>query len=539
MRPQLITLVLTSSNLVSASATQLNDSTGNKDPTLQICHESGSTVEGETLERRTWASRAPLGAAKAKRDKSSILRQNKQSQARDHGNGDSDSDSDEDGDEDGDERGNEGGAGEEDDRRPSDNPPHTTTPLTLSTSATLSSNVPSTTSTPISIYPPISTTTGALSSPSAGIDDGNGERNPPNQQASDDHDGDGGNGDGDSDHHISNIVSGVVGGFLLLSVLLFGWYWVAIRRKQRDPLSRQRVALAKDTDLESHVTVDLTNGSHSSHSGLRDAGSSSDELSSYTMPTVPVAADGTLGAPGMERITFGGAAHGLLMLPLSSAAHVEPYPSLQRAPMASSPATSHMSFMDAYATPHSAHSQAHSKPYPPTGSPQGSTPPVFPPLGAPMRPLLQIGAPPMHSSLVPGTMELDGRPPPPRYPDAVATSQGPGLSPTSPLPVSPLSMNSPRDGPQAPTPLLAGERQYHSHLQQYDGPRQSNYEGYEPSTLPEVVSPICQLGQTSASLPEYDESAEAARSGVNSHAFVNEHHPGDEKQALQQPIARY
>lgn len=91
-------------------------------------------------------------------------------------------------------------------------------------------------------------------------------------------------------------------------------------------------------------------------------------------------------------------------------------------------------------------------------------------------------------------MELDGRPPPPGYPDAIAASQAPGSSPTSPLPVSPLSVTSPHPSLDAYAHLAIGEPRH----QQYQGPRQPSYGGYETSVLPEVVSPICQLGQTSA-----------------------------------------
>ncbi len=116
------------------------------------------------------------------------------------------------------------------------------------------------------------------------------------------------------------------------------------------------------------------------------------------------------------------------------------------------------------------------------------------------------------------------------------------MSPTSPLPVSPLSVASRDEGAPhiATTTPAADESQYPAQQrQQYsNGPRQPSYGDYAPSVLPEVVSPICQLGQTSASPPEYDESAEAARSGGVRGA--NNHHGfPEDKQVLQQPMSRY
>ncbi|KAF2968252.1 hypothetical protein GQX73_g5298 [Xylaria multiplex] len=544
MRPQLITLALTSSNLVSTSAAQQSTSSGNKDSSLQLHYEAGLTTGAATLERRTWASHPPLKVRSQKRHRRGILRRNNQNRHPDD-QSDDDSEEEDEGKPEDESHGSHGGGHSSSNGWPS----MPTTSFTFSTSTTVPSNVLSPTSTPERASSSIPTATSApsqspLTSTSSG-DGGYGSGPSHNSQESSGGDGDGGDGsnkgDKDNQHEPRDIAIGVIGGLLFLFFLLFIWYWVAIRRRRRDPLSGQRMALTKDTDMESHVTIDLRNGPQPSHSGLRDPGSSSEglSLSNYTIPTVPVNVAGTPGVPGTGLVVFESAARSLPNLPSSGVAHTEPYPPLQRAPTASSPATSHTSFMDAHGILHSAYSQAHPKPYLPTRSPQGHVAPVFPPLGTPVRSLaLQTDAPPMNSSPTPMTMELDGRPPPPRYPDAVDTSRVPNSSPTSPILVSPLSVASPREDPQVLTHPTMGESQYHSQLRQYQGPRQPSYEGYEPSALPEVVSPICQFGQVSASLPEYDELVETTRSGANSHNFIN-HHQSDEKQALQQPMPRY
>jgi hypothetical protein len=77
------------------------------------------------------------------------------------------------------------------------------------------------------------------------------------------------------------------------------------------------------------------------------------------------------------------------------------------------------------------------------------------------------------------------------------------------------------------------------------GPQQPGYKAYNTSTLPQVISPIYQLGQVSASPPEYDESAQTAQQNHNnsnnrSHDDDDFTHHGDEKQASsQQSISRY
>ncbi|KAI1348139.1 hypothetical protein F5Y01DRAFT_292978 [Xylaria sp. FL0043] len=342
------------------------------------------------------------------------------------------------------------------------------------------------------------------------------------------------------------IAAGVVGGLLFLFILLLAYYWLVIRRRRRDRLSEQNPALSKDADLESHVTVDLRNGIQTPPHAPP---SSSDGISSFALSAVP-------GSPRLgHHVIVESAARSLSMPSTPPLPHPGVYPALHRGPMASSPAVNHHPSAAAYAAPRAAYSQAHlPQTYSPTESPQA---PVFPPVNHPAP--LHIGV--MTSRTAPSPsppMELDSRPPPPRYPGGIETS---GLSPTSPLPVSPLSTTSPHEAVAAAgnTPNSSNtisavsmeESSQHHDIQQqqqqqkYNSAPQPSYEGYEPSALPEVVSPICQLGQTSASLPEYDESAEAIeRSGANSDSFTNHHfpylrHESDEKQALQQSMSRY
>ncbi|KAH8160291.1 hypothetical protein CIB48_g7950 [Xylaria polymorpha] len=361
-----------------------------------------------------------------------------------------------------------------------------------------------------------------------------GNNNPTNSANPEGHGNDNGGNNNGGAPKATAIATGVVGALLLILILLLIWYWIMVRSKRRERLRGQHTELPKDSDIESHVTVDLRNGPHTPH----DAGSSSDALSSHAMSSAPVIAG--VGVPGHvpgqgHPVIFESAARSIP--PSPGAGQAEPLVAFKMASATSSPGIGYGPFANAYAVPHPAYGQEQPRSYSPMGgSPQGGIPPGFPPQGR-LSPL-QIDAFPTHAGAAPTAMELDGRPPPPRYPDAIAASQVPGPSPTSPLPVSPLSVISPHLGPHA---LTTDELQYHP--QQYQGPRQPSYGDYEPSSLPEVVSPICQLGQTSATLPEYDESAEAAWSGAGNHNNLvsQQHQGGDEKQGLssQQPMPRY
>ncbi|KAI0423725.1 hypothetical protein F5Y09DRAFT_336355 [Xylaria sp. FL1042] len=521
MRPQLIALALTSGILASTNTAQRDTPTRSKDSLLQPRHGSGLALGVVTLHRRTWASRPRLRRWWG------------------WGRGE-DSNCDGDGD---------GTDCEEDDKNKCKTSTHISSSTSLITSNTqgISSPTPSSTTTIIvpnsALDTPIATVIVTLPPSSA---------NTPAPQDIPIH-------KDENDGNEKLIAVGVVAGLLFLFVLMLAYYWLVIRPRRRGRLSEQNLPLSKDADLESHVTVDLRNGVHTPP---HDPNSSSDGISSFALSAVS-------GSPGTgHRAVMESADRGLSMPPSPPLPHAGVYPALQRGPMASSPAVSHPSAAAAaYAAPRAAYSQTH---LPQTDSPTGSLRAlVFPPANHP--PPLHIGAAHMASSAPPPPvppMELDSRPPPPRYPDAIATS---GLSPTSPLPVSPLSVTSPHETAAAAaaaalaahnttttssaasveeSPRHHGGQQQH---QRYEGAPQPSYEGYEPSALPEVVSPICQLGQTSASLPEYDESAEAiARSsgGINSsshhdnNSFINHHfphfrHEGEEKQVLQQSMSRY
>ncbi|KAI0523635.1 hypothetical protein F5B22DRAFT_406644 [Xylaria bambusicola] len=343
------------------------------------------------------------------------------------------------------------------------------------------------------------------------------------------------NPDNSHDHDDNNndvkIALGVVGGLFGIFLLLI-LSWAIIRRRRRD--HSPTGGFPKDADLESHVTVDLR--IHTPRSGPHDPASSSDALSGYT---VPITASSNV--RGLGHIVVDSAAGSVSMSTAPGSAHAGVYPAAQRTANGPSPATSHASFRDAQGARYPAHSEAHHPlTYPPVRSPQASArAPACPPLPPP----LQICAPPIPSGLdIPPTSDLDGQPPPPRYPEATATSPASrDLSPTSPVVVSPLSATSGHEGFVHPL----SEPLYHAQQQQREskGPQRPGYEGYEPSTTPEVVSPICQLGQTSASPPEYDDSAETARSGdSNNHHILagrRPSHEDGEKQALPQAMYRY
>ncbi|KAI1757352.1 hypothetical protein F4782DRAFT_526111 [Xylaria castorea] len=532
MRRHLITLVLTTGTLVSTDATRLSTPTGNKDWAILPRRESGPASGLGVLDRRTWISRSPLEIESVKRNRKYRYTARDGDKHEDH-----DSDDDEE------HNGHKHDDDEDDDphhyqpppqlSQPSNGGPQYTPTFTTSTSTPTSSmstrtNLPSTVSsstTPVATLPQPPPT-----GSNTGINDGD---DPGRNSSTNPTDPKGNSGGGDKNNNDSNskktvkaaaISVGVVGGLLLLLILLLIWYWFVIRPKRRERLAGQHTLLPKNSDLESHVTMDLRNG----------PGSSSDGLSSHVMST---GTPGHVPAQGQHGVVVVESATRSLSIPPSpGVAQAEPYAAVSRA----SPTVNHSPFMEAYAAAaaHPAYGQDHARSYSPMKNPQGVIPPLFPSQGRPSP--LQTDAFPTHVGCsAPTAMELDGRPPPPRYPDAIAASQAPGSSPTSPLPVSPLSVISPHLGPHA---LTTDDPQYHP--RQYQGPQQPGYGDYGPSSLPEVVSPICQLGQTSASLPEYDESAEAARSGASNHNnLASQHHlqGGDEKQALssQQPMPRY
>ncbi|KAI3329231.1 hypothetical protein HD806DRAFT_277563 [Xylariaceae sp. AK1471] len=569
MRRHITTLVLTTSTLVSTDAIQLRTPTVDEGSTL-LRREADLTPGLKNLEGRTWVSRPRLELEYVKRHDDKKPKTEKgggDDQYGDRpGDGGDDPDTDDDDDDDDDSSSTTPPA-----QMPTSKPPPMpTTPLTTSIpqgdpyqtttpissmSISASSSVASTSFTPSPS--PTGTHTGSTSSSSFLSSTSTTNTTPllsPSPSLSTTNQN---GGIGNSNHHdddipppsasqeahnnnsnSAKIAGGVVGGLLLLFLLLFLWYWLVMRPKRRERLKGgENMALANDTDPESHVTVDLRNGPHTPPlDGRSSRGGDGSSLSSgNAMSSVPVPAPFAVAA-----------AHHLSAVPASyspspyQAHSAEPYSASQRSPEASSPATSHHSFMDGY---EAVYGQAHPLAYSPLGNSQGNSMSIsaLPPSqrAAHDRPSpLQISKHPNPA------MELDGRPPPPRYPDAIAATSPPhpNASPTSPLPVSPLSVISPT--------LLMSESHFH-HPQQGlgpgsgPGPRQPNYEAYEASTLPEVVSPMYQLGQVSASPPEYDESAETAQqnnnNNNNSHNDDDFAHHGDEKQALssQQPMPRY
>ncbi|KAI0859518.1 hypothetical protein F4860DRAFT_515731 [Xylaria cubensis] len=528
MRRHLITLVLTTGTLASTDAIQPSTLTGNKDSALLLHREPGSASGLNVLDRRYYISGSLPGIDFIERDKKSrYTARGKDGKDEKDENGEN-----EENEENGENGENEHGEGEGKGETSKSNGGHThlsgshggdpqSTYMSTSSTSILTSSMTTRTNPPSAVSSstiPVATPTQTPPTGlNTGVSDGDGggwdsPLNPTNSQGG----GDGNDGDENNDDSHSKtavkaaaISVSVVGGLLLILILLLAWYWFAVRPKRRERLAGQHTVLPKDSDLESHVTVDLRNG----------PGSSSDGLLSHAMST------GTLAhvpAQG-QHVVVESAARSLSNLPSPGIAQAEPYAAVTRG----SPTANHTPFMDAYAAPHPAYSQDLAGSYSPVENSQGV-----------IRPNLETDAFPGRVGSASTAMELDGRPPPPRYPDAIAAVQVPGPSPTSPLPVSPLSPISPHLGPHA---LAADEPQYHP--QQYQGPRQPSYGDYEPSSLPEVVSPICQLGQTSASLPEYDEAAEAARSGASNHNnLMSQHHlqGGDEKQALssQQPMPR-
>ncbi|KAI8624303.1 hypothetical protein F5Y19DRAFT_480815 [Xylariaceae sp. FL1651] len=447
-----------------------------------------------------------------------------------------------------------------------------TTSSTLTTSSTISIapvGVPTDSSTPLSGGGDVTGSADGSSSNDTKINDDNGYKH-----------GNYGN------TSILVIAGGIIGGLLVALLSLSVWYWFVMRPKRREQLSQESpVLLTKDADLESHVTVDLRNGPPSPHNGPHNGGGFGDGSSNYTMSPASAFTPTFAPVPAPVPVATANAARNLSGVPASPssrAAYPKPYPASQPQPVASSLATSHSAFMDEYAAPSLAYSQTPSHPHPYPGPLPGamstfplplgtstsysiSQPPSLPGQEAHGSSPLQAHPVHLYHNSLSTARELDG-PPPPRYPDAIASSSpvrspSPSPSPISPLPVSPISASSPHPyshshlySTQLPphlqsstAPSLPVHPQYQRQQQQQQKQQQYGNSPYEPPALPEVVSPIYQLGQTSATLLEYDESAETAGMGQNNVPTHNQQHHhrhsggGDEKQAVpsQQPMSRY
>lgn len=355
-------------------------------------------------------------------------------------------------------------------------------------------------------------------------------------------------------------VAGGIGALLILVLLLFACYWFVVRRRRRQQLG---MTPSKESNIESlaNTSPQLASqhpggGSGSGSGSVSSNNSSSMGLSSHGMPMTQ--------SP-----------------PISRAELYSNNGSLERLPGMPPPAAmSQTSFAEAYAAQYGQIQQPHA--YSPLMSGMRVTPGFLPPGSShshynhhhhhALAPL-HMAATPSHPNLGrSGPPDpFDDRPPPPRYPDAIATSQPqphsyPQSQPyvhhtqsqaqaqaqqqrqqeprtqmprgtenmnmnstttttpaqTSPiLPVSPLSPLSP-----SPTALeddahiVPGGPPSHPQTHLYRGPRQPDH-GYPPSSscsssssssnLPEgaiaAVSPLCP--QTGGSPPNYDESAES------------------------------
>ncbi|KAI2635997.1 hypothetical protein GGS21DRAFT_59558 [Xylaria nigripes] len=286
--------------------------------------------------------------------------------------------------------------------------------------------------------------------------------------------------------HKQQLAGGLAGGLVAMLLLLLAWYWFVFRRKRRERHRRWTFpVLSKEIDVESCNTVNQRSGIHTPHNDPRDGRSSTDRQD--LPPATPY--------PGrlvMDNLTSNGSASFS-----SSFVHATSHPAVQRP----SPIASQASFADGYAASRPAFHIVHPQSHNPQQSPQG-------PIAVGHRPLSQPS--PLQTStshLVPNqthaTMEHDEEQPP-RYPDIIHPSSkslsSVSTDPTSPVTVSPLSVIS-------------------SHV----------YPPNEPLAPPQIMSPICQLGQTFASSLEYDESAEAV---THSSCALTQRDHDDEKQDL-------
>ncbi|KAI1187148.1 hypothetical protein F5B17DRAFT_430876 [Nemania serpens] len=472
MRRGLTTIVLATSTLLPTGAARLSIATGDGDSTELPWLDSDSNPVLGASEGRAWTRRAhpELGSIRHKK--------NPWCKSKDDGGSQDDSPNDSEDDDDSDKARRESHPDCTSHHTTSQPSPKSTPVPTISTSKPTSISTTTASSiatfTQMGTHPPspISSmgpsATSSSPSPAASADETNNSEN----------DDDGGN-----KPHGAKIAAGVLGGLLLLLVLLFIWYCLVIRPKRRRRLRGERMAPFKDGDIESHINLAIRNEPQTPYNGLHDAGRSSDRLSSHPIPVVPLAVSSTAThATGPVQVVE--SADRGLSIPLS-------------------PDASHF----------------HAEPY--LGFSSGPISPIFPTQGVYGQPLpLRIDASSSaHASSEPTAMDLDARSPPPGYPDAIAASQAPRPSPTPALPVSPLSVTSPHPSLHAHAHFATGEPQ-HEHCQ---GPRRPSYGDYEASALPEVVSPICQLGQTSASLPEYDSAAETARSDHQHHYYQHQH----------------
>ncbi|KAI0200032.1 hypothetical protein F4808DRAFT_175032 [Astrocystis sublimbata] len=389
----------------------------------------------------------------------------------------------------------------------------------------------------------------------------------------DDDDKDGNRKSDDVDLRKAAIATGTIGGLILLLTLFLVYYFFRIRPKQREERQRdQDMALAKaGGDMESQVSLNARNMPREPERTY----SGNDVLATNVMSAAVVGAAGRSGQlPARNQDQDQGYGRDYDQQQ-QVAAPVELYAASNRA---SSPT---MPNADTYATaPYQTYNQDNNnntRPYSPTPmrDREGSIPIAFPLPPQPSQQPQPQGRRPSPSLL--HIDSFDGRSPPPRYPDIMGLSTGHpqiplGLSssPTSPLSVSPLSPTSPGLDPHAhrnSALTVVDGHQYRP--QQVLPPSQYQYQEFrvakqagpgagpgdyyrdppsqtQTQAQPATISPMYQMGHVSATLPEYDESAEeaalavaGASNGLMSQRQVQGRDEKDEVMSPREPMHRY
>ncbi|KAI1431632.1 hypothetical protein GGR50DRAFT_678501 [Xylaria sp. CBS 124048] len=350
-------------------------------------------------------------------------------------------------------------------------------------------------------------------------------------------------------HHISRgkLAGGITGGLLgLLLLLLLAWYWFVFRRKRR---GGEGFGKEFDIDLESHGTRASMTRHERGESGSETpapavsslartsgfgggvSGIGGNEIEGIGEDVGRIGETGGIGreihdnrpATAPATITASTSNHhpGFQQHPIH---RFSPAAAAAAVTTTSSSSSSQGSFAGAttatpgYATPHMAYNPAYSQSVTSLRS-------TMPERSALLQTTTPNPASMSASNQTPGIMMPGGDrvvSPPPRYPDVIAPhshSHSPSHSPSpdsSPVQgqsfnVSPLSTisehgygpddNNPGPGPGPGVGPGVGPA-YEPETKQYGGGDRKSM------TVPQVVEPICQLGQTSASPPEYCESAE-------------------------------
>ncbi|KAI1326237.1 hypothetical protein F5Y16DRAFT_236259 [Xylariaceae sp. FL0255] len=333
------------------------------------------------------------------------------------------------------------------------------------------------------------------------------------------------------------IVGAVIGSVLGILLITFIGLWIRSQAKQRN-LLKENVAL-KELDLESHRT--LVGSRHGSRKSSLRHNFSGSELSNSSLARIPEGL-AMLGAPvanSEDNMNYGNAR--AISPPQRSPVRTETHPFVQNIRPVS-PTVVSAPFVHEYPASDPAFSQISLHIYPSSPQTMGqdrvapvSSIPYFPrpppPAHSDPRQLYcshrhSMSQPNFHRPLNDSGLEM---PPPPRYPDAVANSY---LASTG-MRSSPVHLPSPTSsaGPQSPvravSPLSEIESLSRSNSSsnayspvnpaQHSTDSKSSGNNYmdhirlsNASYGLEILAPIIQLGQTPASPPEYDQSAEAA-----------------------------